>query len=263
MAMGGVMKKLLIAGLVILLQGCISRAPDQAGYAPRPVDTDVQARARIHAELAAGYLELGSLGVALQEANEALKADPKHVSAYNVLGLVYMELNDDRAAESSFRRALQINGMDSDTNNNYGWFLCQRKREKESIQYFLDALRNPLYTTQEKSWVNAGICSRQAGDLVNAEDYFQRALKLRPNQPQALQQLADITFKRNDFAGAKSFLARLQRDATSQSVEVLWLALRVERRLGDRNAERSLAFQLQKNFPGSREARSLAEGIYE
>ena len=257
------MKKLLIAGLVILLQGCISRAPDQAGYAPRPVDTDVQARARIHAELAAGYLELGSLGVALQEANEALKADPKHVSAYNVLGLVYMELNDDRAAESSFRRALQINGMDSDTNNNYGWFLCQRKREKESIQYFLDALRNPLYTTQEKSWVNAGICSRQAGDLVNAEDYFQRALKLCPNQPQALQQLADITFKRNDFAGAKSFLARLQRDATSQSVEVLWLALRVERRLGDRNAERSLAFQLQKNFPGSREARSLAEGIYE
>ena len=96
------MKKLLIAGLVILLQGCISRAPDQAGYAPQAADTAVQSRARIHAELAAGYLELGSLGVALQEANEALKADPNYVSAYNVLGLAYMELNDDRAAERSF-----------------------------------------------------------------------------------------------------------------------------------------------------------------
>ena len=84
------MKKLLIAGLVILLQGCISRAPDQAGYAPQSADTDAQSRARIHAELAAGYLELGSLGVALQEANEALKADPNYVSAYNVLGLAYM-----------------------------------------------------------------------------------------------------------------------------------------------------------------------------
>ena len=257
------MKKLLIAGLVILLQGCISRAPEQAGYAPQAADTDVQSRARIHAELAAGYLELGSLGVALQEANEALKADPNYVSAYNVLGLAYMELNDDRAAESSFRRALQINGMDSDTNNNYGWFLCQRKREKESIKYFLDALRNPLYTTPEKSWVNAGICSRKTGDQTNAEEYFQRALKLRPNQPQALQQLADISFKRNDFVGAKTFLARLQRDANTQSAEVLWLGLRVERRLGDRNAERSLAFQLQKNFPDSREALSLAAGIYE
>jgi type IV pilus assembly protein PilF len=261
--MEGVMKKLLIAGLVILLQGCISRAPEQAGYAPQAADTAVQSRARIHAELAAGYLELGSLGVALQEANEALKADPNYVSAYNVLGLAYMELNDDRAAESSFRRALQINGMDSDTNNNYGWFLCQRKREKESIKYFLDALRNPLYTTPEKSWVNAGICSRKTGDQTNAEEYFQRALKLRPNQPQALQQLADISFKRNDFVGAKTFLARLQRDANTQSAEVLWLGLRVERRLGDRNAERSLAFQLQKNFPDSREARSLAAGIYE
>jgi type IV pilus assembly protein PilF len=111
--------------------------------------------------------------------------------------------------------------------------------------------------------VNAGICSRKTGDQTNAEEYFQRALKLRPNQPQALQQLADISFKRNDFVGAKTFLARLQRDANTQSAEVLWLGLRVERRLGDRNAERSLAFQLQKNFPDSREALSLAAGIYE
>jgi type IV pilus assembly protein PilF len=257
------MKKLLIAVALLLVHGCASRAPDPAGYSPQGSETDVQARARIHAELAAGYLELGNLGVALQEANESLKADPTFVPALNVLGLVYMELRDDKAAESSFQRALRFNGLDSDSNNNYGWFLCQRKREKESIKFFLDALRNPLYTTPEKSWVNAGICSRQAGDQASAEDYFQRALKLRPNQPQALQQLADMAFRRRDFAGAKALLSRVQRDATTPSAEYLWLALRVERALGDRNAEQSLAFQLNKNFPDSREARSLAAGRYE
>jgi type IV pilus assembly protein PilF len=257
------MRKLLIAGVILVLQACATSSPDPAGYAPQAADTDAQARARIHAELAAGYLELNNLGVALQEANEALKSDPNFVAAHNVLGLVYMELRDDRAAESSFQRALRISALDSDSNNNYGWFLCQRKREKESIKYFLDALRNPLYQTPEKSWVNAGICARQAGDAVNAEDYFQKALKLRPTQPQALQNLADMSYRRGVLAEAKSYLSRIPRDAISQSAEYLWLALRVERRLGDRNAETSLAFQLQKNFPNSREARALAAGLYE
>jgi len=257
------MKILLIAGLLCVLAGCASRLPSLAGYTPQDGDSDVNKRARIHAELAAGYLELGNYGVALQEANEALKADPNYVPAHNVLGLAYMELRDDKSAEASFQRALRINALDSDSNNNYGWFLCQRKREKESVKFFLDALRNPLYQTPEKSWVNAGICARQAGDQVNAEDYFQRAVKLRPNQPQALQQLADMAFRRRDFVGAKVYLSRVQRDAGSPSPEFLWLALRVERSLGDRNAEQSLAFQLQKNFPESREARALAAGKYE
>jgi type IV pilus assembly protein PilF len=257
------MKRMLIAVAILVLQGCATNAPDPAGYTPRSGDTEPQSRSRIHAELAAGYLELGNYGVALQEANEALKTDPNNVSAYNVLGLVYMELRDDKAAESSFERALRVSPLDSDSNNNYGWFLCQRKQEKESVKYFLAALRNPLYQTPEKSWVNAGICARQSGDAANAEDYFQKALKLRPNQPQALQNLADMAYKRGDYAGTKSYLARVPRDAISQSAEFLWLSLRVERRLGDRNAVQSLGFQLQKNYPDSREARALAAGQFE
>jgi type IV pilus assembly protein PilF len=257
------MKKPLIAGAILVLQACAAVAPDPAGYTPQGTPTEAQSRARIHAELAAGYLELGNYGVALQEANESLKADANYVMAHNVLGLVYMELRDDKAAESSFQRALRINALDSDTNNNYGWFLCRRNREKDSINYFLAALRNPLYGTPEKSWVNAGICARQTNDLIIAEEYFQKALKLRPTQPQALQNLADMAYRRDRFAEAKSYLSRVQRDASSPSAEYLWLALRVERRLGDHNAEKSIAFQLQKNFPDSREARALAAGQYE
>jgi len=261
--MGGAMKNLMLAILLIFLGGCAGRSSDPLGYTPQSEDTESQSRARIHAELAAGYLEMGNYGVALQEATEALKSDPNYVPAHNVLGLAYMELRDDKSAEASFQRALRINGYDPDSNNNYGWFLCQRKREKESVKYFMDALRNPLYTTPEKSWVNAGICARQSGDQKNAEEYFQRAIKLRPNQPQALQHLADMAYGRADFVGAKTYLSRVQRDAGSPSADFLWLALRVERQLGDRNAERSLAFQLQKNFPESREARALAAGKYE
>lgn len=250
---------------VLLVGGCagMSGSDRSAGYAPGPVaETDQGTRARVHTELASGYYELGNYGVALQEANEALKVERDYAPAYNVLGLVYMELRDDKSAEQNFQRALGLMPLDSDTNNNYGWFLCQRKRESESIKYFLAALRNPLYTTPDKSWVNAGVCSRQAGDLAAAQDYFKRALKLRPNQPQALFNLADMAYQGRNYPEAKAYLTQLQREVQA-SAELLWLAVRVERHLGDRNAEASYGFQLRKNFPDSREAQALIAGQYE
>ncbi len=257
-------ERLIVAvGMISIICGCSTTGSESTSYAPKAVvDTAELSRARIHTELAAGYLELGNYGVALQEAGEALKADANYAPAFSVLGLVYMELRDDRAAEANFQRALRLDQQDSDINNNYGWFLCQRKREQESIKYFLAALRNPLYATPDKSWVNAGICARQTGDIAGADDYFQKALKVRPGQPQALLQLADIAYKRKSFPEAKSYLIRIPRDV-ELTAAYLWLSLRVERAIGDRNAEASLGFQLRKNFPESRETRALAAGQYE
>ena len=264
------MNKCIAICLGLAIAGCAGTGtgpgpgPDTASYTPAGSGTETagQSRARIHTELAAGYFELGNYGVALQEANEALKSDPDFAPALNVLGLVYMELRDDRAAESNFQKALRVNPSDSDANNNYGWYLCLRKREQESIKYFLAALRNPLYTSPDKSWVNAGICARQSGDLSAADGYFQQALKIRPSQPQALFQLADMAYRRRSHPEAKSYLVRLLRDI-EPTVETLWLALRVERGLGDRDAEASLGFQLRTKFPDSREARALIAGQFE
>lgn len=257
------MRRLTITGLLLIITACAGTGPEPASYAPQSgAETDVQTRARIHTELASGYFELGNYGVALQEAAEALKSEPNYAPALNVLGLVYMELRDDKAAESNFQRALRVSPLDSNTNNNYGRFLCLRKREQESIKYFLAALRNPLYTTPDMSWVNAGICARQAGDLKAAEDYFQQALKIRPAQPQALFQMADMAYGRKNLPEAKAYLTRLLR-GIEPTAETLWLALRVDRALGDRNAEASLGFQLRNRFPDSREARALTAGQYE
>ena len=73
-----------------------------------------------------GSLEIRNLGVALEEAGIAQRADPTYGPAYNIAGLVYIELKDDRNAEESFRQALRVNSRDSDAHNNYGTFLCTR-----------------------------------------------------------------------------------------------------------------------------------------
>jgi type IV pilus assembly protein PilF len=221
-----------------------------------------QLRARIHTELASNYFEVGNMGVALEEVKEALRADANYGPAHNVAGVIYAQLKEDSLAEESFQRALRINPSDSDALHNYGMFLCERKQEKEAIKYFMMAVRNPLYPTPERSYVNAGVCTRRTGDLAGAAQFFLLALKVRPNQPQALYQMADLAYAKGDYGEAKSYLGRLTQAAPA-TAETLWLGVRVERRLGDRNSEASYALQLRNRFPNSREARALLAGEYE
>jgi type IV pilus assembly protein PilF len=259
-----------ISHLVVLIcllvtAGCVAN-PQQGDVQPdrdtSGAEGDERARARIHTELASGYYQLGNMSVALEEATIALRADPGYSPAYNIAGLIYSGLKEDRLAEENFQRALRINALDYDANNNYGWFLCQRKREAESIQYFLAALRNPLYQNADRTYVNAGLCARRQGDLAGAEQYFLSAIKLRPSQPQALYQVADLAYARGDYAAAKQYLERFTQVAEANA-EVLWLGLRVERKLGNRNSEESYAYRLRSNFPESKEAQALLAGQYE
>jgi len=248
----------------LALAGCVTETKDDSTFKSSTTVTEShdRNRARVHSELAAGYYELGNIGVALEEVREALKADPNYGPAYNIAGVVYAQLKEDGLAEQNFQRAIAINPVDSDANNNYGQFLCQRKREEEAIRYFMAAVRNPLYQTPDRSYVNAGVCARRRGDTAGAEEYFQLALKARPSQPQALYQLADIAYMRGDLGTAKAHLSRLAQGGVD-TPEVLWLGVRVVRKMGDRNAEASYARQLRNKFPNSAEVRALNAGQYE
>jgi len=248
----------------LAISACATQPADDSGLksSTTGVETQDRMRARVHTELAGGYYEIGNIGVALEEAQEAVRSDPNYGPAHNIAGLIYALLKEDRLAEQSFQRALAINPADSDANNNYGEFLCQRKREEEAIRYFVTAVRNQLYQTPERSYVNAGVCARRRGDLAGAESYFQLALKTRPAQTQALYQMADLSYARGDDNGARIYLDRLTQVA-QVGPEVMWLGVRVSRRLRDRNSEASYALQLRNKFPNSPEARALSTGQYE
>lgn len=251
---------------IFFLSGCGTQPTVRTGEGTQSTtsDTDDNARgrARIHTDLAVNYLEIRNLAVALEEAGIAQRSDPTYGPAYNVAGLIYVELRDDRNAEESFRQALRINSRDSDANNNYGTFLCTRKREAEGIKHFLLAISDPLYQYPDRSYVNAGVCARRIGDLAGAENYFRSALKSQSNQVQALYQLAEMAYTRKDYTEARTLLARLIPVAAG-SPAILWLKLRNDRQLGDDVNVQSLAHQLRNNFPESPEAAALAAERYD
>lgn len=227
-----------------------------------PAVGDARNRAKIHTELASLYYQNGNMAVALEEIRISLAADSGYAPAYNVRGLIHMYLRENAAAEDSFRRAISLAQSDPEVNNNYGWFLCQTGRERESLAFFLTAIKNPLYPTPEKSYQNAGICAAKLGDLDAAEDYFQKALRLGPRGTKALVSLAEINYRRGRYDESRRQLGDLHRTGEITS-ESLWLALRTERRLGDRGAETGYAVQLRRRFPDSKEAQELKRGNYE
>jgi type IV pilus assembly protein PilF len=252
------MTRLMTFVLVAVLAGCATQG--QKSGSDQQNSADIQNRARIHTELGALYAGAGQMKTAVEEFKEALAADPDYAPAHNQLGLVYMTLGEDRLARESFERALRIDPNDSAANNNYGMFLCRRKREKEAFKYFMAALKNPLYTTPENAYANAGVCARMQGDDVKAEDLLRKALALQPNQPQALYQLAEIQFKHGDHQGARSLLDRHLQVVSNPSPDALWLGARIADSLGDRNAVGSYGTQLNNRYPEAAQTKAFNEG---
>jgi len=216
--------------------------------------------AKVHTELAGLYYERAQLGIALEELTQALQADSNYAPAYSVRGLVHMALREDKDAEEDFQRSLHLDNTDSDTHNNYGWFLCQRGRVNESIPQFMAAIKNPLYATPGLAYLNAGLCSGKAGNNRDAEEFLQKALLVQPGMPQALYALAELSFNNADYFAARKYFANFSQSAESLTAEQLWLGVRINRKVGDRGSVASYSTQLRNRFPDARETQLLIQG---
>jgi len=250
------MKRLMLLLLAGILAGCASGSGG-GNSSQQQMQGRAQDSARVHTELAGLYYERAQMGVALGELDKALQADRNYAPAYNVRGLIHMALREDKEAEGDFQQSLRLDRSDSETHNNYGWFLCQRGKEKDSIAHFMAALKNPLYTTPERAYLNAGLCSKKAGNNKDAEEFFRHALTVQPGLPQALLGMAELSFANGDYVSAKKFFAGYSEKIDDLTAEQLWLAVRIERKVGDRNSEASYTIQLRKRYPDARETSFL------
>ena len=239
-----------------------TQSPTRTQVTQEPADPNL--RAKIHTELAAAYFEIGNMAVALEELRIALESNPKYTQAYSLRGLVHANLREFDQAEEQFRKALDLSPHDAEVNNNYGWFLCHTGKERQSITYFLNALKNPLYATPEKAYGNAGRCALKAGDLEGAEHYLKQAIKMsRGGDLMPHLQLAAVNYQRGNLQLARQQTMAVLRAMSAPSPEVIWLALRIERKLGNRTEEGAMAARLRSLYPDSPEYQDFLKGNFE
>lgn len=258
---------LSVCWVVVWLTGCAGQQGGSSGLTGKADivtesdEPDIRRRARLRLELASGYFEQGQTNVALDELKQALVVDPGFVEAYNLRGLVYMRLNDVPLAEDSFRRALALNARDANVAHNYGWLLCQQGRYRESLQLFAQAVANPTYAGQAKTLMTQGLCQVRSGQRAEAEQSFLRSYELDAGNPLTGYNLASLLYERGDTTRSQFYIRRLNNSALANA-ETLWLGIKVEQKLGNREAAGQLGEQLKKRYGESREAGAYARGAF-
>ena len=259
--------RLSVAATAALLLGCAAPGSLPADQ-PRAIatasdQTDVDRRARVRLELASAYFGRGQLDTALDEVKLALAVNPHLGEAYNLRALVYAAMGEDRLAEDSFARALQINPQDGATLHNQGWFLCQRDRFAPAQRQFEAALASPQYRAAARTHLARGLCYGRSGQWPEAEAALMRAHELEPGNPSTGINLAEVLYQRQNFERARFYIARVNDVPEAANAQTLWLAARIEHKLGLDAATRQFGERLRQRFPQSPEAALFERGRFD
>jgi type IV pilus assembly protein PilF len=209
-------------------------------------------------QLGIAYLHQGDLALAKEKLDRALQENPSDPNVHSARALLFDRLGEVSKADTEFRTALHLAPHDPDVQNNYADYLCQVGRTDEGVRYFELAAHNPLYRTPQAAYTNAGVCLRAAKRNQDAAANFKQALAIRPNFAEAAYQLGDLDFQRGALAEARAQIEGYL-GAFEATPDLLLLAVRVTRAQGDQVAAERYARKLRLDFPGSDQARALAE----
>jgi len=245
------LRPLRLLSLVILAAffgGCASQKVEDPYN-----ETNTQKAVESNTALGLEYMERGQYEVAMGKLKKAVREDPKYAPAHTVLAVLYERIGEQELAGKHYKKAYEADPTNGDVNNNYGVYLCQTGRESQAIEHFLKALDDPFYSSPSIALTNAGSCALGSGDLVAADEYLRRALKIEPDFPDALMNMSRLAFNQNKYLTARAFMQRYEEIA-SHTAETLLLAFRVETASGNRKAATAYKLMLESNFPESEQA---------
>jgi type IV pilus assembly protein PilF len=250
------MKSNTVKLLALIAVVCAAACAHNSGFKK----ASPQVTAQTDMQLAIEYMRMGKLAASRDFMERALSEDPGNQDVQMTAGLVYERLNDMRKADRAYSTGYRLGKGDPNIQNTYAGFLCRTGKAEAGEKLFAEVAANPLYQTPEVALVNAGVCVRGTGDMVDAEKYFNRALAIHPNLPEAMLQLGNIAFDRGDAAQANDIVQR-SLAVNPATAELLWLGFRAERKLGDATMAASYARRVQTEFPNSAQAQMMRSGI--
>ena len=198
------------------------------------------------------YMNRGQNEVALGKLKKAIKEDPDYAPAHTVLAVLYERIGEMSLAGKHYKKAYEADSKDGDVNNNYGVYLCKTGKPRQAIEHFLKALDDPFYSTPAIALTNAGSCELGEGNLDEADEYLRSALKMEPDFPDALLNMAKLNFAQQNYLSSRAFMQRYEVAAKHQA-ESLLLAYRIEMASRDSRAANKYKVMLEANFPNSNE----------
>jgi len=244
------MLRVLMQGLLVVLLGACVR---EGGQSPLSTREGRETASNSYVQLGLGYLQEGETARAKVSLIKALKLTPRNSNAHAAMALVFQAEMEPELADEHFRRALSLR---SDNRarilNNYGSFLYEQGRYKEAMRHFSKASEDVLYAGRARVFENMGMTALKLGQPEQAIEYFGRTLRLDPNQPQALLEMAELARLKREYSKARAYYEHFAT-LSAQTPRSLLLGVRLADLTGDRNKAKSLGLQLKKLYSATPE----------
>jgi len=106
-----------------------------------------------------------------------------------------------------------------------------------------------------------GLCQARAGRAAEAERSLARAYELDAGNPVTGYNLANLLYQRGELTRAQFYIRRINNSDLANA-ESLWLGVKTEQKLNNRDAVVQLGDQLKKRFAQSREAAAYEKGSF-
>lgn len=177
-----------------------------------------------HLQLGIALLERGDADEALPALERAVRLGPGVPERLNALAQAYEAAGRDASATKRlYREALRIAPARADIRVNYGRFLQARGQVDE-------ALREYTAAAEEEPWLaeahfNRGTALLQQGDREAAEASLNEALRLDPDDPDALGNLGLLRATGGDPDAARGFFERAVASAPKRGAQKHAVAL--------------------------------------
>ena len=106
------------------------------------------------------------------------------------------------------------------------------------------------------------LVTSSAGRMLAAERNLNRSYQLDPANPVTAFNLSEVLLQRGELERARFMIRRVNEIPAQVSAQSLWLAARIERRMGQVDAVQDLGAQLRQRFPQAPETLFFESGRF-
>ena len=190
-------------------------------------------RVDVRVYLGGSLLNLNQLEEALQEAQHAIRLQPRYAKAYTLLGRIYTAKHSWELAQENFRKALQLDPQDTDTWYFSGKACYASSQFDAAVRSFQEALN--LGAQQSRVHGNLALSYDALGEYEKADIEYRRAVTLSQGEYRP-------------YLDYGVFLFRQRR--TNESVSVLQRAFQLQPNVEDVRFELARALFHAGQFAG-------------
>jgi tetratricopeptide (TPR) repeat protein len=155
---------------------------------------------------------------AINVCKKAINKDNRHPFPKNILGSIYVDLNQLNKAEQSFKEAIKLSAEFSPAYTNLGFVYLQKGDVAQATKYFTRA--NILSPNTASPHYGLALIHERRGNLNGPIAELEKSLAIKSGNPAALVKLGELQLKPGQYDNTPATAKKLEPYNPDQALEI-------------------------------------------